>query len=266
MSKNKSLRKWLILGAIVVLGAGLLVVRALPEKEKGTTKNINVKPLAHPAVSKLYELPIYSVDTKEKVLAISFDASWGASRTDELLKILKNYHVKSTFFLTGIWVKQYPDKVKEILAAGHEIGNHSTTHPHCKSLSPEAFQSQLLDNEMMIEKLTGVKTTLFRPPFGEYNTSMLQTAYGHGYHVIQWSVDSLDWMNKGVAPETERVLQKAHPGAIILFHNDAEYTPQALPIILKSLQKQGYRIVPVSELLIKDDYVVDAQGVQRRAN
>lgn len=211
------------------------------------------------------EVPIYAVDTKEKKLAISFDAAWGADCTPELLKILEENKIKTTFFLTGIWVEKYPEMVKKIADAGHELGNHTLTHPHCNALSEEDFIKELKENEELIKKITGKRTRLFRPPFGEYNNANLQAARKNGYEVIQWSVDSLDWQELGVEAEVDRVLKNVHPGAIVLFHNNAKYTPQALPIILKNLQEQGYKIVPVSELLIKGDYYVEKHsGVQKK--
>lgn len=211
------------------------------------------------------EVPIYAVDTKEKKLAISFDAAWGADYTPRLLEILKEHNLKTTFFLTGIWVKKYPEVVKKIAAAGHELGNHSTTHPHCASLSQEELKKELLENEEMIYRLTGKRTRLFRPPFGEYSNDVIQTARSLGYEVIQWSVDSLDWQEAGAEAVVDRVLQLAHPGAIVLFHNNARYTPEALPVILKELKEQGYRIVPVSELLIKGEYYIERHsGIQKK--
>lgn len=211
------------------------------------------------------EVPIYAVDTREKKLAISFDAAWGADYTPTLLKILEENDVKTTFFLTGIWVKKYPEMVKAIAAAGHELGNHTSTHPHCNELSEEEFIKELKDNEEMIFKLTGKRTRLFRPPFGEYNNTNIRAARKLGYEVIQWSVDSLDWQELGVEAVVDRVLKNAHPGAIVLFHNNAKYTPEALPVILKSLKDQGYKIVPVSELLIKGDYYIEKHsGLQKR--
>ncbi len=212
------------------------------------------------------EVPIYAVDTKEKKLAISLDAAWGADCTPSLLKILKENNIKTTFFLTGIWVKEYPEMVKKIAESGHELANHSSTHPHCNSLSEEEFLKELKENEEMIYKLTKKRTRLFRPPFGEYDNTNIRAARKNGYEVIQWSVDSLDWQEAGVEAVVDRVLKNAHPGAIILFHNNAKYTPQALPVIIKKLKAEGYKIVPVSELLIKGDYYVEKHnGLQKKA-
>ncbi len=212
------------------------------------------------------EVPIYGVDLEEKKLAISFDAAWGADCTPTLLKILKEHNIKTTFFLTGIWVKEYPEMVKKIAEAGHELGNHSLTHPHCNTLSAEEFVEELKKNEEMIHKLTAKRTKLFRPPFGEYDNTNLKAARKNGYEVIQWSVDSLDWQEAGTEAVVDRVLKNAHPGAIVLFHNNAQYTPEALPIILKGLKKDGYKIVPVSELLHKGDYYIEKHnGIQKKA-
>lgn len=208
------------------------------------------------------ELPVYSVDVPDKRIAISFDAAWGSEYTDELLKILKERNIKTTFFLVGIWVDKYPDKVKAIAADGHEIGNHSTTHPHMNQLSEQQIRDELDKTSQKVEALTGKKTTLFRPPFGEYNDKVIRTARAAGYEVIQWDVDSLDWKEYGVEQEVNRVFKKVRNGSIILFHNNAKYTPQALPIILDKLIKDGYKIVPVSELIYKPPYYIDHSGRQ----
>lgn len=250
--KRRVTQQWLALTGLIVL-VGLLLLADLPGRAVGVWSRLD------------REVPIYAVDTKEKKLAISFDAAWGADCTKGLLQILKEHNIKATFFLTGIWVEKYPEMVKEIAKAGHELGNHSSTHPHCAALSKEALEKELQDNEAMIQKLTGVRTRLFRPPFGEYSNQVLQTARGLGYEVIQWSVDSLDWQEVGTEAVVDRVLKNAQPGAIVLFHNNAKYTPEALPVILKNLQEQGYKIVPISELLIKKDYYIEKHsGVQKK--
>ena len=198
------------------------------------------------------ELPIYSVDTNEKKIAISFDAAWGAERTDELLSILRERNIKTTFFLVGIWVDKYPEKVQEIARAGHEIGNHSTTHPHMSKLSSEQIKNELETTQRKIEELAGDRAVkLFRPPFGDYNDTLILTCRNLGYYPIQWDVDSLDWKDYGADHIVNQVLEKVKEGSIILFHNDAKYTPTALPVILDKLIDDGYEIVPISELIYK---------------
>ena len=216
-----------------------------------------LKPAAISVYSSLAEgerkLPIYCVDTDEKKIAISFDAAWGADDTDELLRILEENDVKTTFFMCGYWVEDYPEEVKKIAEAGHDLGNHSSTHPHMSQLSKEQIKQELMETEEKVKSLTGVDMDLFRPPFGEYNNNVIEAAEECGYYTVQWDVDSLDWKEYGVESEINQVLNHKHlgNGSIILFHNDAKYTPQALDAIIKGLKEKGYEIVPVSELIIR---------------
>lgn len=203
-------------------------------------------------------VPIYYVDTAERKIAISFDASWGATYTPTLLNILKENEITTTFFLTGFWVEKYPEMVKEIFAAGHEIGNHTYSHPHLNSLEPEQIKAELERVGHMIYELTEKQPYLFRPPFGEYSNKVIRTAEQCGYQTIQWSVDSLDWKEMGVEPMVKRVTEKLHPGAIVLFHNNGKYTAEALPDIINFAHEQGYKIVPISELLYQENYKIDS--------
>ena len=209
------------------------------------------------------ELPVYCVDTAEKKIAISFDAAWGADYTKDLLDILKKYEVKTTFFLVGFWIDKYPEMVKLIDEEGHEIGNHSSKHPHMSQLSKDQITNELKKTSDKIEALTNKKVTLFRPPFGDYNNTLIETSREMGLQVIQWDVDSLDYKDYGADAIVKRVLSKVKNGSIVLFHNNATYTKEALPIILENLQKEGYKIVPVSELIYKDNYYIDHTGMQK---
>lgn len=208
------------------------------------------------------ELPIYYVDTDEKKVAISFDAAWGTEHTDNILDTLDKYDVKTTFFLVDFWVNKHPDVVKEIDRRGHEIGNHSTTHPKMSELSKEGMIEEIKTTEKSIEKITGKKTNLFRPPFGDYNDALIQTCREIDYHVIQWDVDSLDWKEMGVQPVVDKVTRNIKNGSIVLFHNNAKYISEFLPLVIDKLQKDGYKIVPISELIHKDDYHMDSTGKQ----
>lgn len=209
--------------------------------------------------------PVYRVDTEEKKIAISFDATWGAERTDDILKILDENGVKATFFLVNIWLEDYPEKAKEIAAKGHEIGLHSTTHPHFTQLSKSQMKEELTKNKDMVKKVTGFNSTVFRPPFGDYNNDVINIAKDVGLTTIQWSIDSLDWKENLSAQDiTSRIMQNVDKGAIILMHNDGQYTPDVIKVVLPELKRQGYQIVPVSDLLIKGDWYVDSEGVQRK--
>lgn len=210
------------------------------------------------------ELPIYGVNTEQKKIAISFDAAWGDEKTQGILDILDQYQIKSTFFLVGFWVDRYPDKVKLIDQRGHEIGNHSTNHPYMSKLSKDQIVMELSATKDKIEKITGKKTILFRPPFGDYNNLLIQTVRGVGYQPIQWSVDSLDWKELGAQAMVEQVANKVKPGAIVLFHNNSKYILEALPKILDYCKKKGYEIVPISQLIYQKDYEIDRAGIQRK--
>lgn len=211
------------------------------------------------------KLPIYCVETDKKQISISFDAAWGAEDTDQLLQILKDNDVKATFFLCGYWVDKYPEEVKKIASEGHDLGNHSNTHPHMSQLSLEQIKSELMEAHKKVESLTGIKMNLFRPPFGEYNNNVITASEQTGYYPIQWDVDSLDWKELGEEHEINQVLNHKHlgNGSIILFHNDAKYTPKVLGTIIKGLKDKGFEIVPISQLIIKENYTMDTEGRQK---
>jgi polysaccharide deacetylase family sporulation protein PdaB len=209
------------------------------------------------------QIPVYSVATDEKKIAISFDAAWGAEKTSEIMDILEQYDIKTTFFLVGFWVDAYPDKVAEIVQRGHEIGNHSTTHPKLSTLSAQQIRMEADTCADKIEQITGVRPTLFRPPYGDYNDTVVTTLRAMGYEVIQWSRDSLDWKSQGVDAMYRQVTEKIQNGDIVLFHNNSDDILQALPLIVQKLEKDGYEIVPVSQLLLQGQTYVDHAGVMR---
>lgn len=212
------------------------------------------------------ELPIYSVETSEKKIAISFDAAWGDEYTREILKILDKYEVKTTFFLVGFWVDKYPELVKEISERGHDVGNHSTNHPYMSKLSEEQILKELNTTGDKIKDITGKKPILFRPPYGDYNDRLIRICMENGYYVIQWDVDSLDWKELGTQSVVDRVTRNVNNGSIVLFHNNAKYVTEYLPIVLEKLQSEGYEIVPISELIYREDFYMDNTGRQFHKN
>lgn len=208
------------------------------------------------------QLPIYCVQREDKKIAISFDAAWGNEDTGTLINILNSYGVKTTFFVVGDWAEKYPESVKELHVAGHEVMSHSSHHSHFSMMSADEIVADLREANRKISANTGVEPTLFRCPYGEYDDHVIQTVKSLGMTAIQWSVDSLDW--KGISADEicDRVLSRVEPGSIVLFHNAAEHTPEALPRILESLQAQGYTIVPISELILDGEYRIDHAGKQ----
>ncbi|MDD3336188.1 MAG: polysaccharide deacetylase family protein [Eubacteriales bacterium] len=213
-------------------------------------------------VARKRELPVYSVERSDKVISISFDASWGADKTIAILDLLDQYDVKTTFFLVGGWVDKYPDMLKEIAARGHEIGNHSDTHPHMSQLKEQAIKDELRIMSDKVEKLTGVRPTLFRPPYGDYNDRVVQVARAEGYEVVQWSIDSLDWKDRGTQDIIKQCTYRVDNGDIVLFHNDSNDIVNALPTVLQHYQGLGFKIIPVSEILLQGETTIDVQGKQ----
>lgn len=244
MGKKQSI---LILTCLVLLAAAVGVPTALYVNSTAARK-----------------LPVYCVDTKEKKISISFDAAWGNEDTHRLLEILAKHNVHATFFMTGGWVEDYPEDVKAIAEAGHDLGNHSETHPHMSQLSKEGILSEIQSVHTKVKELTGKDMMLFRAPYGEYNDTVIEAANSIGYHVIQWDVDSLDWKNLGMQNILDTVLSHKHlgSGSIILCHNGADYTADALDALLTGLEDAGYTLVPISELIYTENYEMDHEGRQ----
>ena len=220
----------------------------------------------HPAIlgasAAALQLPIYCVQRDQKMISISFDAAWGNEDTQQLIDILEQYQVKATFFVVGQWVDKYPESVKALADAGHEVMNHSDTHPHMNQMSREELIADVEACNDKIEAVTGIRPTLIRPPYGEYNDTVISAIRSIGMEPIQWDVDSLDWKDLSAGEITQRVTSKVQPGSIVLFHNAALHTPEALPTILETLLQQGYTFVPISQLLLQGDYTIDHTGRQ----
>ena len=210
-------------------------------------------------------LPVYSVEREDPVISVTFDASWGGDKTLAILDLLDQYTAKATFFLVGIWVDKYPELVKEIAARGHEIGNHSDSHAHFTQISEGQIRQELDACSDKIEALTGTRPTLFRPPYGDYDNKVVTVSRQEGYECVQWSVDSLDWKNRGVSDLVKRATTNVQPGDIILFHNDSQYIVEALPEILAYYAGQGFTMIPAGEILLEGETTIDVQGKQHPA-
>ena len=209
-------------------------------------------------------VPIYSVDTEEKKVAISFDSAWGADKTLKIIETLKEYNVEATFFLVGFWVEKYPDMVKAIQDAGLEIGTHSNTHPDFAKLNEDQIKKELNTSIKLIEDITGSKPTLFRAPYGSYNNNVINTATSLNLKTIQWDVDTLDWKGLSGVEICNRVLNKVQNGSIILCHNNSDHILEALPLMLERLKLKGFKVTSVGNLIYQDDYYIDSLGVQHK--
>ncbi len=210
----------------------------------------------------LKKLPIYSVKTDEKKIAISFDCAWGVDYTDSLLNTMQKENVTCTFFMVEFWTNKHPEYVKKISDLGHEIGTHSSTHPYMSKLNKEAIIKELTISSNAIEKVTNKKVELFRAPYGDYNDLLIDTAKELSLFTIQWDIDSLDWKDLSKEQIVNRVVSKAHNGAIVLFHNQGLHTHEALPEIITRLKAEGYKFVPIGELIYKENYQILVDGSQ----
>lgn len=210
------------------------------------------------------KLPIYCVETEEPVVALTFDAAWGNEDTDALIGILEQYGAKATFFVTGDFAERFPDDIKKFSEKGHDIANHSYGHPHIDQLSYEELKADTDKCNAVIQELTGQSPLLYRGPYGEYNNTILEILEAQGQYCIQWDVDSLDWKDPSPEQLCENVLKKVKNGSIILLHNGAKNTPQALPQLLQGLKDQGYSFVLVRDLIYTENYEIDHTGMQKK--
>ncbi len=208
------------------------------------------------------KLPIYSVGRDDNKISISFDCAYGAEYTLKLLEILDEYDVKCTFYMVEFWVKKYPDMVKKIHDAGHEIGTHSKTHPKMSTLNESEIKEELLSSIKAIEDITNTKVQTFRAPFGDYNDLLIDVASSLGLYTIQWDVDSIDWKDISAEQITKRVVSKTKSGSIILCHNNGKNTAKALPYVLSNLKEKGFEFVKINQLIYKENYKINSFGVQ----
>lgn len=245
---KKTLLLAIVASILIVIATSLNIV-GLPV----TATYLNIK-------TKL--LPIYSVQTSENKLAISFDAAWGADKTREIMAICDSYNIKATFFLVGFWIEKYPEMVKEIYNNGFEIGIHSMTHPDMTTLSRSEIKQELSENVRLIEDLTNYTPKLFRPPYGYYNNTLIEVCDELGLNCIEWSVDSLDWKGLSASELSGRVIERATNGSIVLFHNNSDNILEGLKMTLEHFKTQNINVVPIGELIYYDDFTINTQGIQ----
>lgn len=226
-----------------------------------STLNVNNNTVETSAVSSKL-LPIYNVETNENKMAFTMNCAWNADDIDKILEVLKNNNVKITFFLVGDWVDKYPQAAKKISDAGHEIGSHSNTHPHVNNLSYEENVKEIEESNKRIEKITGKKTNVYRPPYGEYNDTVIKAASDKGYYPIQWNLDTLDYTGLTGEEMWKRLDAKIKKGDIILTHNGTDHTADSLDMLIKNIKGKGLEIVPISELIYKDNYTINSNGSQ----
>lgn len=235
------------LGVLLLAGAIFYVVSYPPSVTASSTQR---------------QLPIYCVEREQKMCSVSFDAAWGNEDTQVLIDILARYNVKATFFCVGDWAEKYPESVKALHDAGHEVMSHSNHHDHYNSLTAEEIVADVTASNQRIAASTGVTPTLIRCPYGEYDDHVISAIRSMGMEPIQWNVDSLDWKDYDAGTICKRVRDKLCPGSIVLFHNAALHTPEALPSVLEYMIREGYAVVPIGQLIYTENYTIDHTGRQ----
>ena len=208
-------------------------------------------------------LPVYRVENEKRQIALTFDAAWTADDVDDLIAVLARYDAPATVFAVGEWARRYPDAVKKLAAAGHELANHSDSHRHLSALDAEAFRRDVADCNETLTALTGRPVTLYRGPYGEYNNAAVAAVQSMGMTYVQWDCDSLDWKPGYTVEDILAAARKnVRPGSILLLHVGAAHTAEALPLLLEGLKGEGYAFVTVSDLLLKGETVIDHEGCQ----
>lgn len=210
------------------------------------------------------DLPIYSVNTNEKKLALTFDCAWGADDIEQILSTLKKENIKATFFIVGQWAEKYPTAVKAIANEGHDIANHSYSHLRMGAIDNNRIKQEIALCNSKLNTISGKKIELFRAPYGDYNNNVINITKNLGLYTIQWDVDSLDWKPDISQDEIlKRIILKIKPGSIVLFHNDTVHTANMLPSIIKAIRSEGYGFLPVSEMIFRDNFTIDHEGRQQ---
>ena len=207
-------------------------------------------------------LPIYNVQTDTNKVALTMNCAWNADDIDQILEVLKQNNVKTTFFLVGDWIDKFPEAVKKIYEDGHEIASHSNTHPHVNNLTYEENIEEIEKSNEKIEKITGQRTQIYRAPYGEYNNTVIQAAQDKGYYTIQWSLDTLDYTGLTGDEMWNRIQDKVKAGDIILTHNGTKHTADSLDMLIKNIKQKGFEIVTVSNLIYTENYTINNNGTQ----
>jgi peptidoglycan-N-acetylglucosamine deacetylase len=210
-------------------------------------------------------LPVYCVQRDNKCVCLTFDAYSGLGDTRALIGILGKYRVTATFFVTGEWADMYPGAVRALSGAGHEIMNNSDDYAHFSKLTGNQIIQNAAACNDKLAALTGVMPTLFRCPYGDYDDHVVKALESVHMVTVQWDVDSQDWRGLPAAQIVRHVTEAVRPGSIILFHVAAPNASEALPAVIEYLIRNGYAIVPVSQLLLKGNTTVDRTGRQQPA-
>ena len=208
-------------------------------------------------------LPIYSVQREDPALSLTFNVTDPVDRyTAQVMETLHAYDVRATFFVTGEWIRENGELAAALLADGHELMNLSDDHRVLRRLAASDIYANIAACNDAVRAVTGERPSLFRAPFGEYDDRLVSTAAAMGMHTIQWSIDSGDWRGYPAEAIVRRVSGRAFSGGIVLLHSNLEQTALALPEIVAQLLDEGYALIPVSEMVIQDEFTISPRGRQ----
>ena len=222
-----------------------LVSVALAQETASPTEK--PKPIPAPAEPKI---TVSSVPVDGPYIALTFDDGPNEKLTPRLLDLLAQHHIHATFFVIGENVEQHPEIVKRAAREGHEIGNHSWSHPNLAKMSDENVRDQIKRTEEVIRGAIGARSVLLRPPYGSLNARQKHFIHDElGYEIVLWDVDPYDWKRPGPSVVTNRILKETRPGSIVLSHDIHPGTIEAMPATLSELEAKGFKFVTVSELL-----------------
>ncbi len=240
-------RKSLGIALLVMLFVGGTIVGVHSEQEGPRTKVYGLPTTTTP------QIPMFYVETDQKIMALTFDISWGEDTPGKVLDVLAQHNQKATFFLSGPWANYYRNTVTRILEEGHEIASHGQEHIDLSHESKETITSNIESAHNILVNLTNTTPRFFRPPNGDYDDLVVLTARELGYETVIWSLDSLDWMNPGVSRMLDRISKYSFPGAIILFHasDSAKETHEVLPLVFENLKAAGYKLLTLGELVAR---------------
>lgn len=210
-----------------------------------------------------HEMPICSVGTEEKRIALTFETAWGEELTESVLDILKENNVKATFFVTSGWMEKHRELIKRMENDGHDIGSLGVSHENLSQKNSEEQKQELKEAKEIAQK-EGITIELFRPPYGRYNDALIRAAQDQGLFTVCWSVDSMDWKNYGAKVLINNVVENDafESGAIIRMNSEAADTKEALQELIKRVGEKGYEMVKISEMIFRENYHMDVKGRQ----
>lgn len=220
------------------------------------------------AVSEEGKFPIDCVACEDKKVALSFEVKGTDKDVEKILSILENKNIKATFFVSGDWVKQYPEEIQVISKSGCDLGNNGENHMRMSHMSSGDCMEEVIGLHKKIRELTGMEMKLFRAPYGDFSETLIHSLNSLGYYPIGGNIDSLDWKDYGTNSIINEICnnEELKKGSIIKLHTGTKFTDKALDTVIETLQKKGYQLVRISDIVLSENYIIDSNGCQASKN